>query len=306
MVDGIAHQMARLDGVMVDRARRATAGTAAAFRALASEVGPLLDRLFPDAAELRKYREDLALIARAEAAGTAGGGLSPDQAREARRRLRFEASGLDLNAAPTAIGSNDIVQVDQEALNRDLERLVGEIDTGLFDPLESKTLEAVQNFAEMSRGILDSLRGMVSSFKNGDIVGGILGILDMVGQVANLVAGITGKSNAFQGVGQLPQGSGNYGGGRALGGPVVAGKSYRVGERGPEWFTPGANGHVTPDGGGGGGNVYHISGNLLTEEFWSQIQQMDEQAAMKGALGGANMVQTMSQKRGRQRLGRGR
>ncbi len=305
MVDGIAHQMARLDGVMVDRARRATAGTAAAFRALASEVGPLLDRLFPDAAELRKYRDDLALIARAEAAGTAGGGLSPDQAREARRRLRFEASGLDLNAAPTAIGSNDIVQVDQEALNRDLDRIVGMVDTGLFDPLEDRTLKAVQNFSDMSRGILDSLRGMVSSFKNGDIVGGILGILDMVGQVANMVAGITGKSNPFQGVGQLP-GGGGYGGGRALGGPVVAGKTYRVGERGPEWFTPGTGGRITPDGGGGGGNVYHISGNLLTEEFWSQIQQMDEQAAMKGALGGANMVQTMSQKRGRQRLGRGR
>lgn len=306
MVDGIAQQMARLDGVMVDRARRATAGTAAAFRELASEVGPLLDRLFPEAADLRKYREDRALIDRAEAAGAARGGLTPEQAREARRRLDLEAAGLDPNADPVSvIQTDDILQIDDAALQRDLERLVGEIDTGLFDPLENKTLEAVQNFAEMSRGILDSLRGMVSSFKNGDIVGGILGILDLVGQVANMVAGITGKSNPFQGVGQLP-GGGGYGGGRALGGPVVAGKTYRVGERGPEWFTPGTGGRITPDGGGGGGNVYHISGNLLTEEFWSQIQQMDEQAAMKGALGGANMVQTMSQKRGRQRLGRGR
>ncbi len=42
---------------------------------------------------------------------------------------------------------------------------------------------------------------------------------------------------------------------RASGGPVSAGQSYLVGERGPELFTAGASGFITPRGGGGGVTV---------------------------------------------------
>ncbi len=41
------------------------------------------------------------------------------------------------------------------------------------------------------------------------------------------------------------------GGGRASGGPVAAGTSYMVGERGPEMFTPSTSGQITPNGAGG-------------------------------------------------------
>ena len=37
--------------------------------------------------------------------------------------------------------------------------------------------------------------------------------------------------------------------GRATGGPVSAGRAYRVGERGPEWFVPTASGRVEAAGG---------------------------------------------------------
>lgn len=43
--------------------------------------------------------------------------------------------------------------------------------------------------------------------------------------------------------------------GRASGGPVSAGQSYLVGENEPEIYTPGANGFITPFGGGGTTNV---------------------------------------------------
>ena len=46
-----------------------------------------------------------------------------------------------------------------------------------------------------------------------------------------------------------------FGGGKAGGGPVSAGRSYMVGERGPELFTPGASGNIAPNG-AGGTNVY--------------------------------------------------
>lgn len=48
----------------------------------------------------------------------------------------------------------------------------------------------------------------------------------------------------------------NFGGARADGGPVSSGRTYLVGERGPELFTPGASGGITPNHAmGGGGNV---------------------------------------------------
>lgn len=51
--------------------------------------------------------------------------------------------------------------------------------------------------------------------------------------------------------------------GRASGGPVIGGTSYVVGENGPEIFTPGQSGMITPNGGGGVSIV--ISGNTLLD-----------------------------------------
>jgi len=45
-------------------------------------------------------------------------------------------------------------------------------------------------------------------------------------------------------------GYGTSGGARASGGPVTAGASYLVGEQGPELYTPGASGFITPNSGG--------------------------------------------------------
>jgi len=44
-------------------------------------------------------------------------------------------------------------------------------------------------------------------------------------------------------------------GARASGGPVAGGSSYLVGERGPELFTPGTSGNITPNNALGGGNI---------------------------------------------------
>ena len=50
---------------------------------------------------------------------------------------------------------------------------------------------------------------------------------------------------------------------RAVGGPVSADRSYLVGERGPEIFTPGAGGFITPNNrlGGSSGPTYNITVN---------------------------------------------
>jgi hypothetical protein len=55
---------------------------------------------------------------------------------------------------------------------------------------------------------------------------------------------------------------GMFGGGRATGGPVSAGKFYQVNEREPEFFAPRQSGEVIPlskMGGRGGGTTINIS-----------------------------------------------
>lgn len=76
------------------------------------------------------------------------------------------------------------------------------------------------------------------------------------------------KLNVIQGAKDLGSKISNaISGKKATGGPVLGGSSYLVGERGPEIFTPGASGAITPNGGGGGQNInIQISGAILTKE----------------------------------------
>ena len=73
--------------------------------------------------------------------------------------------------------------------------------------------------------------------------------------VQNISKGL--KNNVPMGSGLMP--SGSFQGARATGGPVMAGGSYLVGENGPEIFTPGSSGSITPNGAIGGGNVININ-----------------------------------------------
>jgi hypothetical protein len=50
---------------------------------------------------------------------------------------------------------------------------------------------------------------------------------------------------------------------RANGGPVSSGQPYMVGERGPELFTPGQSGFITPNGGGVGSITVNISAGVF-------------------------------------------
>jgi hypothetical protein len=299
MVDGIGAHMARLQQNLVDPASKATNKTTEAFQKMADEISPLLDRLFPEAAEENQYKAEQDLIARAEKAGAKKGGLTPAQAEAARQRLKEERMG-----DPVAVSGDG-----QDALDKveaELDEYIQTVDAKLVDKTKKQTASVAQSYAEMAQSIIGSLDGMVQDFKRGDILGGIMGMLDLIGQVANLVAGISGKSNVFQGFGQQPDYSTpGYGGARAFGGPVVPGKTYRVGERGSEYFTPTAKGVIEP-GNDRGGNTYNISGNLLTPEFWDKISQMDDDAAQRGAMAGATLVTDNAQRRGRQQLGRGR
>ncbi|WP_033074776.1 tail tape measure protein [Sphingopyxis sp. MWB1] len=105
------------------------------------------------------------------------------------------------------------------------------------------------------------------------IVSGKLGFEDLKRLALTVMSDIA-RAAVTQGLGSLTGGGGAGGGGllglgqslalallgapgRATGGPVSAGRAYRVGERGPELFVPAASGRIEPT--GAGGSVRHIA-----------------------------------------------
>jgi hypothetical protein len=79
-----------------------------------------------------------------------------------------------------------------------------------------------------------------------------------------------------------------FGGTRAAGGPVSAGKTYLVGERGPEMFTPSSSGSIIPNhmlGGGGGGISITVNGALDPEGVARQIVTILNNSTYRGTLG---------------------
>jgi hypothetical protein len=73
-----------------------------------------------------------------------------------------------------------------------------------------------------------------------------------------------------------------FGGARAGGGPVGANKSYLVGERGPEIFTPSSAGNVISNrnsfgGGSGGGSTYYIDARGADQTGLARLEGMIRQ-----------------------------
>lgn len=73
-------------------------------------------------------------------------------------------------------------------------------------------------------------------------------LISKAGQAHAKLAALGGQIGSF---GASGISGGKVAGARAAGGPVSAGKTYLVGEKGPELFTAGASGHITPNGSGG-------------------------------------------------------
>ena len=102
-----------------------------------------------------------------------------------------------------------------------------------------------------------------------------------LGSLGNIASGVwDAVSSVGDFIGDL------FGGFRANGGPVSGGKSYMVGERGPELFTPSGSGSISPNGGFGGTNVtYNI--NAVDAASFKQLVASDpgfiHAVAMQGA-----------------------
>ena len=117
---------------------------------------------------------------------------------------------------------------------------------GMFGDLT----EIAGNFAGEQSGIYKGLFALSKAFAIADatvkIAQGIAGAAALpfpanIPAMASVVAATTSIISSIQAV-QL-----EFGGGKATGGPVGADKTFLVGEKGPELFSPGSSGVITPN-----------------------------------------------------------
>ncbi|OGF05212.1 MAG: phage tail tape measure protein [Candidatus Eisenbacteria bacterium RBG_16_71_46] len=133
-----------------------------------------------------------------------------------------------------------------------------------------------QDFYGVFQSAFDNLfqRGFKGFF--GSVVQGFQQMLQrmaadyLASQLTRLLIGAIGGSagvNAF------------FGGGRAAGGPVVSGRSYIVGEQGPELFTPDRGGQIVPTGrlaGAAAGGSVNITFNITTPDVQAFRASQDQ------------------------------
>ncbi|MFA5989680.1 MAG: phage tail length tape measure family protein [Sphingomonas sp.] len=162
------------------------------------------------------------------------------------------------------------------------------------DRVKKTTEQVVKNFADMADGVVRSLANLKDTISNGDFFDVVLSVLDVVSSVLGTIGQING-------LGGNADASVNISG-RASGGPVIANTPYIVGERRAELFVPSTSGRIEPNlnsSGRGGGVVNNYYGPGAAE-FWGKINKGHEDAARKGAAGGAQIAMQQLQ-RGRQR-----
>ena len=153
------------------------------------------------------------------------------------------------------------------------------IRTGLVDGIKG-AINGTQTFGQAMTNVLNNLKNKLmdkalnnifdsigdSLFKNKKSGGG--------GFFSNVLGGIFGK--------------------KAQGGPVVGGRSYVVGERGPELFTPRGSGNITPNNQLGGS----VNINVNVDASGSQVEGNNNQGNQLGQqIAGAIQSEIIKQKR---------
>lgn len=166
---------------------------------------------------------------------------------------------------------NTYAQIDaQEQLNRDKEAAAK-----LQDENDRRQKAAADAILQRYRMIGDVIRnGLVDGLQAA--VMGTKTLAEVALNTLNNLANTLLKTGLNMALSSL--GGGNpasiftklFGGERANGGPVTGGKSYLVGERGPELFSPGRSGRITPNNAlmGGGSIVVNVdaSGSAVEGE----------------------------------------
>ncbi len=142
--------------------------------------------------------------------------------------------------------------------------VIGKLLSTAFEIVGTSISYVIDNFARLVDVVnkaFNAIKAIVNFIKNNPVTQAIGGAIDNI-----------------------------FGGGRANGGPVNAGTSYVVGERGPELFVPNTAGTIVPNGGGGRGNTINltVNGAIDAEGTARTIVDVLNRSFSRGTLGALN------------------
>jgi phage-related protein len=179
---------------------------------------------------------------------------------------------------------------------------------GLRSAFEKVTAKIAENESKLKplKALLEVIAKVIRDVV-APVIGTILGrafdtlgtaISFVIGLFSNLVSVVNSAFNAIKNIvnfiknNPVTQAVGGaidniFGGGRANGGPVNAGTSYVVGERGPELFVPNTSGKIIPNGGSGRGSTINltVNGAIDAEGTARTIIDVLNRSTSRGTLG---------------------
>jgi hypothetical protein len=137
---------------------------------------------------------------------------------------------------------------------------------------------AVQGIGIALGVVIDIVGKLIGGFQS--LFGTIGNVIDRIQQLINMVR----NNAAVRGIAGLIDSA--FGGFRANGGSVQAGKSYVVGERGAEMFVPSSNGTIVPNGGMSGSTInITVNGAIDAEGTARTIVDVLNRSNARGTLG---------------------
>ena len=208
-------------------------------------------------------------------------------------------------AALTRIRTEDNAALVDEAIKLTGELFHQQEQTRKNTEEEKKRKKAAEDAAkaqeEAARRLNELYAGIGQTIEQ-EITGAIKGATSASEALSNVLNAVANQLmsfalGSFNLGGKKGSGSGIFGAiadiFRANGGPVKAGRSYIVGERGPEVFTPGVSGGITPNHAMGGANV-----TVNVDASGSSVEGNADQASQLGkAIGVAVQQELIKQKR---------
>ena len=163
----------------------------------------------------------------------------------------------------------NVLEKEAAKMNQVYQSIGQSIQTGIVDSLTA-AVDGTKKLADVAADTLKSVANILLQFGVNTALGG----LSTVG----------GTGSIFDKL---------FGGFRASGGTVTGGRSYMVGEKGPELFTPGRSGSIAPSGSFGGANV-----TVNVDASGTQAQGNQPNAKLLGqAIGAAVQAELVKQKR---------
>ena len=219
--------------------------------------------------ELTKLREALIGIGLDEV------DVYEDLLRQIRERKKLEE----------VLNENLRIQKEKTAELQDVYKQIGQtIETGVVEAI-SAAVDKTKTLGEVAANVLRQIGNQLLR----------MGVNQLMGAIFNPFDALMKPGGRYEGSAQLPPLTPPppVSGEKALGGAVAAGRSYLVGERGPELFVPGAQGNIVPNNAMGGANIV-----VNVDASGTEVQGNQGNADQLGRLiGQAVQAELIKQKR---------